>query len=253
MKLISGTQSAGTAREFIHHIADAIREKLGLILCSVKAFSVLSDGSQARKTGKEKELVLIRVVRSGVPVYYCVSLEDMDKYGDATADNLKICIDHTFSEKVHISSEEYTKMMVSAKSDGASVNTGKYNGLLVQLEQSRPWLVKIHCVSHRLELGLKDSLLKEKSFTDIKYLMVTIYYLFKKSGKLQRQFQTLGKVSGVTIYTLPKVHGTRFVNHQRRGLHHLLNNWGFSCSYLKIAFQLLTGATGILRPNYKGS
>ena len=29
--------------------------------------SILSDGSQARKTGKEKELVLIRCERNGIP------------------------------------------------------------------------------------------------------------------------------------------------------------------------------------------
>lgn len=226
-KLITGTMSGKTAREFTHYIADAIREKLALLVCSKTFFSVLSDGSQARKTGKEKELVLIRVIRSGVPVYYGVALEDISEYGDPTADNLKLSIDHTFKDKLHIDDEHYTTLMVSATSDGASVNTGKYNGLLVQLERSsRPWLVKIHCVSHRLELALKDSLLKEKSFTDIKDLMITLYYLFKQSGKLRGQFESLGRVSGVTIYTFPKVHGTRFIGHQRRGLHHLLNNWG---------------------------
>ena len=36
--------------------------------------SLLSDGSQARKTGSDKELVLIRVERGGILVYITLSL-----------------------------------------------------------------------------------------------------------------------------------------------------------------------------------
>ena len=62
-----GCDSSKAAGEFIHVIADAIREKLAFIMCSVNAFSVLSDGSQAKKTNAEKELVLIRIVKGVFP------------------------------------------------------------------------------------------------------------------------------------------------------------------------------------------
>ena len=69
VRLITGNDNGHAAREFVHEIALAIKEKLALIMCSVRAFSLLCDGSQARKTGKEKELVLIRVVRGeGIPL-----------------------------------------------------------------------------------------------------------------------------------------------------------------------------------------
>ena len=135
-------------------------------MCSVNAFSVLSDGSQARKTVHEKELV-----GGGIPVYYCVALQDVDEYGDANADNLESCIqfDDCFLEKLHITRETYTKIMVSCTSDGAAVNTGIYNGLLTQMKNdSRPWLIPMHCVSHRLGLAIKDSLLQYKEFSEVK-------------------------------------------------------------------------------------
>ena len=192
VRLISGTGSGAKAREFVHEIANCIRDKLSVIMCSVNAFSVLSDGSQARKTRHEKELVLIRLVRGGIPVYYCVALQDVDKYGDANADNLKSCIDDCFLEKLHITRETYTKIMVSCTSDGAAVNTGIYNGLLTQMKNdSRPWFIPMHCVSHRLELAIKDSLLQYKEFSEVKDFMQTLYYLFQQSGKIKRHFNSL--------------------------------------------------------------
>ena len=58
VKLIKGTESSNRAKEFVHVIADVIRSKLTSILCSAPAFSVLREGSQTRKTGNKKELVM---------------------------------------------------------------------------------------------------------------------------------------------------------------------------------------------------
>ena len=43
------------AEEFIRYIAQSIRGKLALLLCSANTFSVLNDGPEARKTGMEQE------------------------------------------------------------------------------------------------------------------------------------------------------------------------------------------------------
>ena len=89
----------------------------------------------------------------------------------------------------------------------------------------RPWLLTIHCVSHRLELAIKDSLLKHPEFVSVKDIMITIFYVMKQSGKFKRQFHATAEALGVQVYTFPKVHDTRFVNHQRNGVRMLLHNW----------------------------
>ena len=226
IKLIQGTDSSNKAREFVNVIADTVRATIATHLSSASAFSVLSDGSQARKTGGEKELVLVRLMKDGVPTYFTVALVDMDAYGDANAANLKTAIDDVFVGKVAIPPERYTKPQVAATADGAAVNTGIYNGLLTKMKASgRPWLLTIHCLSHRLELAIKDSLLKHPEFVSVKDIMITIFYVMKQSGKFKRQFHATAEALGVQVYTFPKVHGTRFVNHQRNGVRVLLHNW----------------------------
>ncbi|ELU15011.1 hypothetical protein CAPTEDRAFT_207744 [Capitella teleta] len=59
----------------------------------------------------------------------------------------------------------------------------------------------------------------------MKDMMIILYYQFKRSGKLKQQFKELAKVLNATVYAFPKVHGTRFINHVKKGLTNLLNNW----------------------------
>ena len=75
------------------------------------------------------------------------------------------------------------------------------------------------CISS-LRIGLKTEF---KAISDI---LISLYYLFKKSGKVKRKFKSFGKILGVDVLVFPKVHGTRFVSHQLCGLQHLLHNWG---------------------------
>ena len=223
VQLITGYDSSDRALVFIQEIAKVIRSKTETLINDANAFSILCDGSQARKTGGEKELIMVRVVKDGEARYICAALEDIDDYGDATAANLRTALDHVFTETLRCE-DSYKNTMVSATADGANVNFGVYNGLLTTLKRDgRDWLLNIHCTNHRVELAIKDSLLKD--FSSINDFMVTLYYLFKRSGKLKRNFRDTAKALGVTVYNFSKVHGTRFVNHQRNGVSNLLHNW----------------------------
>ena len=204
VRLVTGTDSGEKAREFVHFIADAIRQKIAIMVSSSTAISVLTDGSQTRKTGQEKELILVRLVRGGAPIYYVVGMQDLGEYGDPNAENLKMCIDDCFIQKLKIGEENYRNKVVCCTSDGAAVNTGAYNGLLTRMKRDgRPWLVSIHCVSHRAELAIKDSLLKHREFAEVKEFMITLFYFFKNSGKFKAHFKKMADVMGVHAYTIP--------------------------------------------------
>ncbi len=121
---------------------------------------------------------------------------------------------------------KYKQNVVSITADGASVNTGKVNGLFVQMAaDGRPWLLGIHCVLHRVELAVKDSILQQQMFQTVKDLMVLLYTIMKQSGTFCHHFHKTANEMDVQVYRFPKVHGPRFVNHQRKGLQVLLTNW----------------------------
>ena len=77
IKLIEGTDSSYKARELISHCGyDSnvnVHTPQKLKVC-------ILDESQARKTGSEKEIVLVHPVKDGRPLYFTVAMQDMDAY-----------------------------------------------------------------------------------------------------------------------------------------------------------------------------
>ena len=66
VRLITGKDDHHTAYEFVSSINEAVIEKCAVILGSADFMSLLTDGSQARKTGHEKEMFLVRTERNGL-------------------------------------------------------------------------------------------------------------------------------------------------------------------------------------------
>ena len=95
--------------------------------------------------------------------------------------------------------DTYKNACIGATADGAAVNFGKNKGVLTRLRNERPWLLRIHCASHRFELALKESALKQTAFKAIIDLMVALYYYQKASGKFTRHLKSLAETLQVKV------------------------------------------------------
>ena len=93
---------------------------------------MLSDGRQVRKTGNEKELVLVRVEKFGISVYFVVSLLDMATFGGTNALKKVWAV----FETGNIPIDNYQTKLVSATADGANVTLGIYGGALTKMENT---------------------------------------------------------------------------------------------------------------------
>ena len=58
----------------------------------------------------------------------------------------------------HLKCRGEAKDSIKATSDGASVNTEIYRGVLTQLKRERPWLITFHYISNGIKLALKDAI-----------------------------------------------------------------------------------------------
>ena len=190
-------------------------------------FSLLSDGSQARKTGEDKELLLTRIVRNGTPIYLLVNLLNMSEFGGTDADSIKDAIDSVFDEHsgtIKLSAEDYRRKLITATAEGASVNMGAYRSVLTQMEETRDWLLKIHCVNHRIELAAKK-VASESVYAEVETLYLYIYFFLRNSGRFKSECHKMAEAFEVDYKELPKIHGTRFLGHKRMGISHLVLNW----------------------------
>ena len=225
VRLIDGEHDHRSAKVYISCIADAVAEKCAVILGSKHFMSVLSDGSQARKTKSDKEMVMVRFERNGLPCYIVASLLEMEDFGGTGAESLYNGINGIFAVNGTLPLDDYRTKLVSCTADGASVNFGRISGLLTRLDNDRGWLIKIHCANHRVELSVKDAF-EQSTFTSIlDPLYTSIYTLLKNSGKLKSEVKSACEALNIKHYVLPKLTGTRFIGHRVTSFTSLLNVW----------------------------
>jgi len=238
VKLIPGCDNVQMAKLFIAHLAHAVRVKVGSVLNGAAAFAVLCDVTSARKTYSEKQLVLVSVVVNGEPKYFTVALQNIDECGSASSENLKTATDDVFQKVVPV--EQYPTKVVSVTADGAAVERGRVDDLLEQLAaDGRPWLVGIPCIWHRVELAIKDCLLRQKPFRAAKDIMVSVFTVTRQSRNFQHHLRATARSLDVHVYKFRKVLGSRFISRQRKGLNVLLNNW----TTLLVAIRTAAGDT----------
>ena len=225
VRLINNMDNPKAGRALVAAIGSAVKNRISSILVASPFMSILSDGSQARKTGADKEMILTRTVLKGKPVCLMTNIADMDSFGGVGADAVKDAIDETYLTKMKLEKEKYCNSVVSATADGAAVNMGVINGTLTQLSHERPWLLKIHCVNHRIELAVKDAMKDDTKCTNVEEFYRINFYLLKNSGALKAKLKQAAEAENITYYPLPKIHGTRFVSHRKRGFIKLLHMW----------------------------
>lgn len=185
-----------------HVMIESVKEELKQALY----VSLMTDGSTDASV-KEKELVFVRFIRHDGSC--CMRLLGLRDIASATAAGLvtvvtKVCDDMGL---------KYKSQLVGFMADGASVNFGVKSGVIAMLRRDVPWLVGIHCLSHRLELALKSAF-SGTYMDELCELLISLYYLYHNSPKRMRGLEDLAKVMDVNIRKPVRAQGTRWVQHR---------------------------------------
>ena len=159
----------------------------------------------------------------------------MEDWGGTGAESLKNAIDNIFDKDAgQLPIDDFQTKMVSITTDGASVNTGRLSGLMTRMGEDREWLVKIHCVNHRVELAVKEAI-SASVFSEVDQFYMNNFYLLRDSGKIKSEIKNAAEVIGIQHYTLQKLTDTRFIGHRRKAFSNLLDLWpAFILAYQNI-------------------
>ncbi|KAK1884018.1 E3 SUMO-protein ligase KIAA1586, partial [Dissostichus eleginoides] len=177
----------------------------------------------------EKEVISIKVIENGAPRIRLLGIVEPD-----TCDAQGIL--KAVAQKCEENQLNLSNCLTATAADGASVHFGKTTGVLTRLQQqSAPWMIKVQCIAHRLELCLKDAF-KETYFTQIDDLLTRLYSLYRRSAKKWRQLKDLGEALEEHVLKPTRAQGTRWINHRRKALVALAAN------YRSLSVHLLQGA-----------
>ncbi|XP_064648743.1 zinc finger protein 862-like [Lineus longissimus] len=108
---------------------------------------------------------------------------------DGSADTIYEAVVKTVNEK-----ELDCNKLGGVGTDGASVMTGRVNGVVTKMKALEPNIIAVHCVNHRLALASKDSFGQMPVLVNLEETLEALFkyynYSSKKKGSLE-QLQTL--------------------------------------------------------------
>lgn len=109
--------------------------------------------------------------------------------------------------------DKWTEKLVFFCADSASVNMGKLNGVAAKLKKEKGvgHLLSIHCVAHRLELGMVDS---TKAQPRLKKLQEVLHYLHMQchySPKALRELRMLADALEDKVLKPTNLKGARWL------------------------------------------
>ena len=124
------------------------------------------------------------------------------------------------------------------ESDGTAVNSGLRAGVISFLQHRYGTYIKFFwCLSHRIELALKNAL--KNDMQEVDTAMRDLYYIYQNSGKRLRELRSLYEILK-DVYSFEngevkpsKSTGTRWIDHKLRAMKAFVDKRGLYLSHLQ--------------------
>jgi len=100
---------------------------------------------------------------------------------------------------------------VGLATDGASVMLGRKAGVAKMITDKFPHVIPWHCLAHRLELGVHDTLNEVSGTNNFKSFMDKLYSLYSMSPKNQTELSECAAQLEIQFLTIGRVLDTRWV------------------------------------------
>jgi len=214
------------AAEFTATVGEEIESDLKTALEQANFFSICCDGSTDVSI-IEKELIYVKFINTrGATENHIMGLRDISS---ADANGLQATITATFSE---LGITNFSRKLVGFCADGASVNFGVKGGLVPKLKEDSPWLVSIHCLSHRLELSLKDAF-RDTYFDTISEILLWLHGVYGKSPKRFHGLKALAEVMDEQVHKPARAEGTRWIQHKVKAASVLVSGYPVFVTHLE--------------------
>ena len=109
--------------------------------------------------------------------------------------------------------------------DGAAVNLGRRNSVATRMLEATPFLLPIHCIAHRLELGVLAAIKNEPMLATVTDMLNKIHKHYHYSPKALCEFRAIAEAMDEHVLKPVRLAGTRWLPHMSKALDVLLQDY----------------------------
>ena len=114
--------------------------------------------------------------------------------------------------------EEWRDKAVFLTGDGAAVNHGKKNGVAAKLKDDVGNLVSVHCVAHRLELGVTKATKDDAKLKRLNEVLSFLYEQYQYSTKALRELRMLGEELEDNVLKPTNLRGSHWMSYRLKAV-----------------------------------
>ncbi|XP_030054238.1 E3 SUMO-protein ligase KIAA1586 isoform X2 [Microcaecilia unicolor] len=197
-----------SATRIAEHIANEIKMKIfkNIIEENAKICIIIDEASTVSKKSTLVIYLQCAIQSAPAPVMVFVDLKELVS---TKAENIFNTLLSTLND--YGFDIEYLKAnLISFCSDGANTMLGRKSGVAAKLLAKFPKLIIWHCLNHRLQLSLDDSISEIKQVNHLKIFLDKIYSIYHQSNKNQTELQAIPKELELEIIKIGRVLGPRW-------------------------------------------
>ncbi|XP_060882119.1 E3 SUMO-protein ligase KIAA1586-like [Metopolophium dirhodum] len=182
----STLHSRYSSTSIVSHIASKMRERIVKnIIESGSKLAVLIDESTTLSSATSMIVYIKTSISNEEPIFIFLDLIELfTQNAENIVNQLLKCL-HECGFNDNFLKENW----ISFVSDGASVLLGKKNGVAKRLKDIYPLIFTWHCLNHRLELAVNDSVNDITSINHFKAFLDSLYALYNRSPKNQNELK----------------------------------------------------------------
>jgi hypothetical protein len=230
-----------------HIAADMLRNITQCIVSFKVRFSIMIDGS----TSVSNVQFLIAYARFVFESEVCTYFLGLLPISTATAAGIKELLIN-FLHSIDLTDDILRNQLIGFCSDGASIMIGEHRGVASLLKADYPLVNSFHCMTHRLELAVKDSTESMKSVTHFTIFVNDLYKVFSLSPKNQRELSTVAEDLTVELMKVQRVFDVRWVFSSFVAVKAVLRNLSALFQYFTACASTESGRPSKERSKFKG-
>jgi len=204
----STLHSRYSSTSIVSHIASKMRERIVKnIIDNGSKLAVLIDESTTLSSATSMIVYIKTYISNEEPIFIFLDLiELITQNAENIVNQLLKCL-HACGFNDNFLRENW----ISFISDGASVLFGKKNGVAERLKDIYPLIFSWHCLNHRLELAVNDSINDITSTNHFKAFLDSLYALYNRSPKNRNELKIACAELDVLFLKIGRVLTVRWV------------------------------------------